>query len=486
MNTLSRRHFIKLALLATSATGCSQVIDRHTQPAMPAALNPPDTTGRHPIAHLLNRATFGPRPGQIAEVQAVGRTAWIEAQLDYESINDDTVALRLRRYDTLRMKPADLLGFTGSANRRHVRDELAAMTLLRAVYSQRQLYEVMVNFWSDHFNIYHFKSDTSSLKTVDDREVIRPHALGRFGDLLKASAHSPAMLYYLDNVENRSGSLNENYAREIMELHTLGVDGGYTEDDIREVARCFSGWTMTRQGRFTFVPEWHSPGDKRVLGEIIRSDQPKDEGDRVLEILIAHPSTARHISTKLVRRFVADDPPQAIVDACADAWRATNGDLRAVCRALLNHPGFDAAPPKLRRPFELVVSLMRLTNARYDGSVEVINRLDRMAHRPFSWSMPDGYPDTAADWNGNLLHRWNFGLDFFDNVIPGLQVNLDDLKDATGQAEEHAIFASLAQHLLGGSHALEQTHQLADFIQHQDDFPAVLGLLAASPVFQWR
>ena len=486
MSELSRRNFVKLALVATTAAGCSQVIDQQTQPGMPDALNPPDTTGRHPIAHLLNRAAFGPRPGQIQEVEAIGRSAWIEQQLDYGGIDDTGVDLRLRRYDTLRMKSADLMGFNGTANRRHVRNELAVMTLIRAVFSKRQLYEVMVNFWSDHFSIYHFKGNTSSLKTIDDREVIRPHALGKFGDLLKASAHSPAMLYYLDNTENKLGTMNENYAREIMELHTLGIDGGYTEADIKEVARCFSGWTMSDQGTFAFVPEWHIPGEKRVLGETIRSDNPKDEGDRVLEIMTHHPSTAQFVSTKLVRRFIADDPPPAIVDACVDTWRETDGDIRAICRTILNHPEFETAAPKLKRPFELVVSLLRLTNARYDGNDALIYQLEQMGHRPFGWTTPDGYPDTATEWNGNLLQRWNLCLDFFNNTIPGVRVDIDNLIKVTQQQTGEDAFTTLARHFLGGKRDEAQINQLVDFVQSEDDLTAALGLLAASPAFQWR
>ncbi len=240
MGTLSRRAWLG-GVLALGAAGCSQIIDRAAQPDLPNRLNPPAGQAVDPAAHLLNRAAFGPRPGDVRAVATQGVDAWLAEQLNYTSLDDTALDWRLRRYDSLRLNPSDVLGFNGPVNRRYVRDELAAATLVRAIYSQRQLYERMVGFWSDHFSVFHFKGEVSLLKTVEDREVIRPYALSSFGGLLRASAHSPAMLVYLDNILNHRDRPNENYAREIMELHTLGVDGGYTEEDIREVARCFTG-----------------------------------------------------------------------------------------------------------------------------------------------------------------------------------------------------------------------------------------------------
>ncbi|MBZ0309037.1 MAG: DUF1800 domain-containing protein, partial [Anaerolineae bacterium] len=220
---VSRRVFL-IGTLALA--GCGKVVDRYTQPDLPDVLSPPTGIHRHPIAHLLNRAAYGARPGQVAEIEKMGRDVWLDKQLNYRDIDDDKLALRLHRYDTLSMSPPDLLSFLD--DKTYVTNELALMTLQRALYSERQLYEVMVGFWSDHFSIYHFKEEVHFLKTVDDRNVIRKHALGKFGDLLKASAHSPAMLRYLDNTQNEKHHPNENYAREIMELHMLGVNGGYT------------------------------------------------------------------------------------------------------------------------------------------------------------------------------------------------------------------------------------------------------------------
>lgn len=487
MSKVSRRVFIQGIVGALAAAGCSSVIDQQTQPGLPDVLQPPSGANRHPIAHLLNRATFGPRPGQIEAVSAQRREAWIDQQLDYESIGMGDVNLRLRRYDTLKMYPRDLLGFFGETNRQYVRDELAVATLVRAVYSERQLYEVMVGFWTDHFSIHHYKENTAVLKTIDDREVIRPHALGQFGDLLRASAHSPAMLIYLDNVRNSAETLNENYAREIMELHTLGVDNGYTEADIPEVAKCFTGWTVNSRGEFTFIPEWHATGEKHVLGEIIRSDNPRAEGDRVLEILTNHPNTARYISSKLVRRFVADDPPESIVADCVQVWTATQGNIREIVRTILTHPEFDNAPPKLKRPFELLTSLLRVTNASYSGSRGLINRLEQMGHRPFGWATPDGYPDTAVEWTGNMLDRWNLGLEAFTSDLPGVGINVNALRNSVESSDTADVIRFFGRLFLKHDLSTTDETELLRFMDGVDgDLGMTLGLLSASPAFQWR
>jgi uncharacterized protein (DUF1800 family) len=500
MATLSRRAFLGSLVGAVSlgATGCSRVIDRLAQPDLPDKLNPPGGATRHPIAHLLNRAAFGPRPGQIEQIEKLGRERWIEQQLDDRDIDDEALEWRLRRYDTLEMSPRDLLSF--GRDQEYVADELARMTLVRAVFSERQLHEVVVGFWSDHFSIDQFKDEVIYLKTVDDREVIRRHALGKFRDLLRASAHSPAMLHYLDNTENEKSHPNENYAREIMELHTLGVEGGYNEQDVQEVARCLTGWTKDGRGEFTFRSEWHDDREKTVLGHTIPAGGGKSDGDHVLEILADHPSTARYVCIRLVRRFVADDPPGSIVNACVQTWQATDGDIRSILRTLLNHPDFGAAPPKLKRPFELLVSMLRATNANYDGNTDLVRRLDRMGHRPFAWPTPDGYPDRAEVWGGNLLPRWNLADDLANGRLPGVQIDLWKIAEKVGvdrdpnallrffgrlffardlnPAEEAALW-SFALGESGSPPNLKKAEGREQMIK-------TLGGLLASPDFQWR
>lgn len=485
----SRRIFLIGSL---ALAGCGKVIDSYTQPDLPDSLSPPAGMDRHPVAHFLNRTTYGPRPGQVAEVEKMGRDVWLDRQLQYKDIDDDKLELRLRRYDTLKMPSSDLLSFLD--DKEYVTNELALATLQRALYSERQLYEVVVGFWSDHFSIYHFKEEVHFLKTVDDREVIRKHALGKFSDLLKASAHSPAMLRYLDNTQNEKSHPNENYAREIMELHTLGVDGGYTEQDIREVARCLTGWSMTDNGDFEFRSEWHDDDEKTVLGHTIPAGGGKADGDRVLNILLDHPSTPHFVCTKLVRRFVSDDPPPAMVDACVQTWHSTGGDMREVIRTLLTHPDFDKAPPKLKRPFELVVSLLRGVNASWDGSKNLLNLLQTMGHRPFGWTTPDGYPDTAPEWSGNMLHRWNFVLDGLANKISGVSVDVWELAER-GKVDKDAreMLRFFGRLLL--NHDLSPTDEQTiwqavgappNLKKDKDRMLEALGLLAASPAFQWR
>lgn len=474
---LSRRAF--LGSLVLGAAGCSRIVDEVTQPDLPDNLNPPGGAERHPIAHLLNRAAYGATPGQIAEVERIGKAAWLAQQLDYKAISDFDIDLKLNRYDTLQLQNQDLMSFTGISNRRYVAYELAVSTLIRAVYSKRQLFEVMVGFWSDHFSIYHFKGDVYMLKTADDRDVIRRYALGTFGDLLRASAHSPAMLIYLDNILNEKSHPNENYAREIMELHTLGVDGGYTETDIQEVARCFTGWSVNGSGKFEFIPEWHDEGEKTVLGQTIRADDLKSDGDRVLDILLAHPSTARYVCTKLVRRIVADEPPPEVVEACIRTWQNTDASIPDILQTIFNHPLFDTAPLKLKRPFELLVSLLRATNARYNGATSLIDRLDRLGHRPFAWTTPDGYPDTAQEWSGNLVQRWNLCLDAISGAVDGVSINLDDLEAAGNTDDALAFFGRLF-------FKRDLTPEETSIFNQQPDFITQLGLMVASPAFQWR
>lgn len=498
VSKLSRRRFFGAVLGTTVLSACSQVIDRVAQPNLPDILNPPAGDSRHPIAHLFNRAAFGPRPGDIEAAEKLGRERWINRQLAYQDIDDSAVDLRLRRYDTLKMKPRDLMGF--NRDKDYVADELARATLVRAVYSKRQLYEVMVGFWSDHFSIYQMKDKVVFLKTVDDKEVIRRHALGKFGDLLKASAHSPAMLHYLDNTANEKSHPNENYAREIMELHTLGVDGGYTEQDIQELARCFTGWTMNRRGEFEFKEEWHDNDKKTLLGQEIPAGLGKEDGEQALDILIQHPSTARYVCTKLARRFVADEPPPAIVEACIATWQAHDGDIKQVLRTLLNHPEFNEAPPKYKRPFELLTSILRATNAEYNGDTTLIRLLETMGHRPFYWITPDGYPDTQDLWANGIYRYWKLENDAALNHLEGAKIDIWEIAEHVGvERDAQKMLRFFGRLFLSRNlNEMEESTLLSFALDHntetlrlsQEDerqkMSQMLGLLLMSPAFQSR
>ena len=362
-------------------------------------------------------------------------------------------------------------------------DDLTRATLFRAVLSERQLFEVMVNFWSDHFNIDPSKAEAKWLKAADDRDVIRAHALGNFRALLRASAVSPAMLWYLDGRVNRvtkaGEKANENYARELLELHTLGVHGGYTQQDVMEVARCLTGWTVRDRkklfkGRVEFNARQHDDGAKRVLGQEIPAGLGALDLDRVLEIVVAHPSTAKHVAWKLCRRFIADEPPEAAVAATAQAFAASRGDIPATLRALFATEEFRAPAvrgAKFKRPFHFVVSALRATNAETDAARPLVDYLLRMGHAPFRYSTPDGYPEEATHWQSTLLWRWNFSTALAANRIKGTRLDADALRARLGGDE--ALMATL----LG---RLPAAGERAAYREAGSD----LAVLLAAPAFQ--
>ena len=345
-------------------------------------------------------------------------------------------------------------------------EELGQQKLLRAVYSDRQLEAVLIDFWFNHFNVFAGKSGLiRPYLTGYERDAIRPHVLGKFRDLLGAVAESPAMLVYLDNWLNsdpngpdpralqrarqravfnprrprfgftdprgqlqrrgpqllqpgRRGGLNENYARELLELHTLGVDGGYTQHDVVEVARAFTGWTidaLQQGGGFRFEPRLHDAGEKLVLGHTTEAGDGKDDGERVLDVLARHPSTAQFIATRLARRFVADDPPPALIERAAARFRETDGDIREVVRTIVSSPEFfspSASRAKVKTPLEFVVSAVRITGAQTDNAQSLVRSLRELGMPPYFCQPPTGYDDTAEAWvnTGALLNRMNFAI----------------------------------------------------------------------------
>jgi len=398
----------------------------------------------------------------------------------------------------------DYLAKNGLRSPQQLTAELQASRILRAVYSERQLQEVLVDFWSNHFNVFAGKAADRWLLISYDRDTIRPNTFGRFYDLLKATAESPAMLFFLDNFQsvspnanmgggrmaqrrrNRNGGgfldmllgggardnrqsgatemptseqpqkqqrrarrgINENYARELMELHTLGVDGGYTQKDVQEVARCFTGWTIIdprgyrnaalqqlagrindNAGQFYFNPRMHDDGEKTVLGTKIPAGGGIKDGLMVLEILARHPSTAKFIATKLARRFVSDNPSPALVGRIATAFTKSDGDIRETLRALFSSPEFNSLESyraKIKTPFELAVSSIRALGGETNGGPGIHQWISRMGEPLYMYQAPTGYPDVAENWvnTGALLERMNFGLALASNRIPGTRVQL--------------------------------------------------------------
>ncbi|HDN04802.1 MAG TPA: DUF1800 domain-containing protein [Chloroflexi bacterium] len=498
-----RRDFLKvLGILgagAGAAAGCSPLASY--LPTQSAGFQDPLQISS-PEWRALNRLSFGPRPEERQRLTKIGLGNYLEEQLSPEKISDHKTNLLLSRIEILEMD-ADALRNRGDKifdnyDSTLVLDDFRQATTLRQVYSKKQLEEVLVEFWTDHFNISVQKGDCWFLKIVDDREVIRKHALGNFRELLGASAHSPAMLVYLDNQENHKDAPNENYARELLELHSLGVQGGYSQEDVMELARCLTGWRIKEhfwRGELKFDQDTHTPGVKTVLGETI---QPAGKGelDQVLDILVKHPSTAETICTKLARRFLADDPPREIVNKASQVFLESRGDIKAVLRVILLD-GFpyivtENSPLKYKRPVNYLVSALRSSGAETDGGRALQRYLKSMGQPLYDWPTPDGYPDTAASWQGNLLPRWRFALDLVQNQIKGTRFDLESyLVDV--QAGDASFFVDhVANNFLGGSLPPGMEIELLSTLEETiSDNPrqaaeVVIAGVLASPAFQWR
>ncbi|MBZ5721225.1 MAG: DUF1800 domain-containing protein [Acidobacteriia bacterium] len=417
-----------------------------------------------------------------------------------------------------------------------VTSELMQGKLLRAIYSDRQLEEVMTDFWFNHFNVFIGKAADRYLIPSYERDVIRPHALGKFEDLLVATAQSPAMLFYLDNwlsvgpnsdvangilnrrkhapkdapikqAKGKRSGLNENYGRELMELHTLGVNGGYTQKDVTEVARVFTGWTLKRpkQGTgFTFEARMHEPGDKIVLDHRIKSNGEK-EGREVLHILAHHPSTARFVCTKLAMRFVSDTPPPPLVDRMAHTFLKKDGDIREVLKTMLQSPEFwstDAYRAKVKTPLEFVVSAVRASGAEVSDAMPLARQLETMGMPLYGMQPPTGYSMKASAWvnSAALLGRMNFALALTTGKLRGVETSPEGVLGGNGAPNDSMqTLAELEDRLLAGD-VSKQTH---DTIAAQMDDPkisqrrlddparppnlgAVAGLILGSPEFQRR
>jgi uncharacterized protein (DUF1800 family) len=558
-------------------------------------------TGDKKIIHLLNRTGYGPRPGDLERVKQLGIDKYIDLQLHPDRISDSGLEARLSGLDSLHMslrevnekypqplavaremgllkqdlragkaapkpgdpeeskaqpRPEDIAAKLQSREYRRqilqyyqqhglkpvqrLLQELQAQKLIRAVYSERQLEEVMTDFWFNHFNIDWRKGADRWMTTDYEMNAIRPHVFGKFKDLLEATAKSPAMLFYLDNFQSmspdtrlpqrrpmrrgqfqrnpgavgngrftrqvdpiqngrrpdqqmdramqangpqgnrqlppqaaqqlrRKPGINENYAREIMELHTLGVDGGYTQKDVQEVARCFTGWTIDRPrqgGSFIFRPFMHDNGEKTVLGHKIPAGGGSKDGEMVIDILAHHPSTAKFISTKLVRKFVSDDPPQALVDRVVATYNKTDGDIREMVRTILTSPEFNsnrAYRAKIKSPFDLAASAIRAMGGDTTGSPALAQFVAKMGQPLYQYQAPTGYPDRAEQWvnTGALLERLNFGLAFSANKIPGAEITPSKVTPTNGTRDASRLMDHALTVLLNGD-VSSQTRQVLD------------------------
>ena len=568
---MKRKATLFITLLAAALTTLS---------AGPAAAK---LTDDQKIVHLLNRISFGPRPGDIDRVRKLGIDKYIDEQLHPERIDDSRTDALLAAFPSIKMDVGELnqnyvtpsnvareLGLIAAkkqqqptndtpqdqqAVRQQVQAimrqknlkpqqnllrELQGQKLVRAVSSERQLQEVMTDFWFNHFNVFWGKGADKQLTTDYEVSAIRPHVLGKFKDLVMATARHPAMLFYLDNAQSsspdtqtqaeerltrlqqqfgrnpraqariqnqieqikqrtaqqkraRKPGINENYARELMELHTMGVDGGYTQKDVQEVARAFTGWTIDRPragGGFIFRDAMHDRGEKTVLGHRINAGGVRD-GEEVIDILVHHPSTARFIATKLVRRFVSDEPPDALVERVAAVYKKTDGDIREMLQTIFSSEEFysvTAYRAKTKSPFELAVSSIRAVDGKTDGSPRLAQLVTRMGQPLYQYQAPTGFPDRASQWtsSGSLVERLNFGVSYIANRIQGTPA---DITRFSGESLEPAAAVDRAVNVLLAGDVSDQTKRIVlDQVQSSTEPPLAraFALVLGSPEFQRR
>ncbi|WP_224247229.1 DUF1800 domain-containing protein [Hyalangium gracile] len=541
-----------VALLAVGCASTSKPASASSAPTVPV-LTLPDTgwSEDRRALHALRRLAYGPSPRDWEEVRRVGVARWLSQQLHPESIPDDAVAARLEPLSTLRLSTEDLMTrypplrqqarelgvpldtpedrreltamLGADALPRRVALDLMAQKLIRAVESRRQLEEVLVDFWFNHFNVSAEKGPVRWMVTSYERDAIRPHVFGRFRELLGATARHPAMLFYLDNwtsvrdgfepgrrrgippaLRKNARGLNENYARELLELHTLGVDGGYTQEDVRDVARVFTGWSLNKPRAapaFVFRADAHDTGAKLVLGHPLPAGGGQQEGEQVLDMLARHPSTARFIATKLARKFVADEPPAALVDRLARVFLETDGELRAVYSALFTAPEFwaDAAwSAKTKTPLELVASSIRALGGTTDGGLPLARAVERMGEPLYRAPAPTGYPEHATPWvnAGALVTRLNFALALSANRVRGTAVEVMGLAPGAKASDAGALVDSLALRLLYEPLSPQTRTTLLAALDPGDegrmpdgevrpvDVRRAVGLLLGSPEFQ--
>ena len=518
-----------LTLLAMMAA-CAPAATSDPMRTPPVPIEAREQTADQQVLHTLSRLTWGARPGDVQRVRQMGVDRWIAQQLAPRQIDDAATSEYLKRYPTVGMSASQLLvqydraqelrrtlarrdsGRISSADsaelRRAVAEgqrvtaEIQSAKVARALLSERQLEEVMVDFWENHFSVFMGKGQVRYFLADYDR-AIRAHAMGNFRDLLGAVAKSPAMLFYLDNAQSavepdrptlvapqvagrrrrgavrppgaippgrspvagavplqqRRRGLNENYARELLELHTLGVDGGYTQQDVINVARALTGWTIDNPrtgGQFVFRPAMHDAGAKVVLGVSLPAGRGIEDGEQVLDIVARHPSTARFIATKLARRFVSDSPPPALVDRAAATFTRTNGNITEVVRTIVTSQEFfsaDAYRSKLKTPFELVVSTLRALNAMPDPTVRTAQAVRQLGQPIFGKETPNGYPDVADAWlnTGAILNRINFGTLAAAGQVPGVRLERWPVTQTIATAPREQQVDAVIASLLGGA-----------------------------------
>ncbi|HTO72473.1 MAG TPA: DUF1800 domain-containing protein [Gemmatimonadales bacterium] len=519
-------------------------------PAVALAQLPGPMTARDSALHALNRLAFGPRPGEIDSVARVGVNRWIESQLS-ASESDPALKAAEVQFDLLKLSPDELAARAvevmkerrkekqqgedrldirrdrkrNGEDPRRLAGQFQQLVVTRAVLAQNQLQEVMADFWTNHFNVVLTKGADRYLLPGYIERTIRPHAMGRFADLLLAVARSPAMLFYLDNVRSvapgseppalrnarfrrfmgpRADSLqarlptgiNENYARELLELHTLGVDGGYTQQDVINTARILTGWSMERPDRgagFEFHDWAHDYGEKVVLGVRFPAGHGQDEGEKLLRMLAEHPATMHHVSAKLCQRFVSDEPTDGCIDDAVAAWKVSHGDIREVLRAIFHSPDFwspGSVGHKFKTPLEFVASATRAVGARPDTSPVLAGTVARLGQPLYLQASPAGYPAVEAEWanSGALLERMNVASALAAGRLGTVAPDIDQL--VSGALAPNSIVHALGNQLFAGrisAHTAEViSREAADPPGGVDPRVYAVALALGAPEFQRR
>lgn len=477
--TLSRRN--ALGLLAGSGAlaalgGCGAV--RRVVQGPPPPFTPPSPQTATD-AGTLARFGYGVSADNPREIADLGRKLWFESQLDAPATEDPLpILLKLRRLDINHFTAYELRDLPQP----EILRQLQAAATIRAVESPWQLRERLVDFWSNHFSIFARKGLAAYRKPQDEREVIRAHALGSFPDMLRASARSTAMLLYLDQHASSLQQPNENYARELLELHSLGVDGGYTQKDVMEVARCFTGWTEERRfmkprGQFRFREDLHDDGEKIVLGHRIPAGGGVKDGERVIEIVANHPATAAHVSRKLCKFFLGRDDAE-VSDPVIATYRESRGNVKAMLRVIFQASEDGKAVASVKRPFDYCVSAMRALGATTDGGADFQTHLAAMGQPLYQWPMPDGFPVDALSWSGSMLARWNFALELAQGSV---KKTGSDGGRLNGVEATHLVAALLAQPTEAPA-----VHALVARLPSDAEPQRLAALILASPEFQWR
>lgn len=464
--------------------------------------------GRRAAFHALNRLSYGPGPGEVQRVLDEGLEAWILKQV-HPPDSDPDLDSRLRSLPSIGYSTQQILALYGADNRNigPIINDFYTAKLIRSVHAQNQLQEVMVDFWFNHFNVNINDGFVRYSIMSYERDAIRPHVFGKFRSLLGATAQHPAMLYYLDNYLSTVSrvvngrliqGLNENYGRELLELHTVGVDAGYTQEHVFDAARCFTGWGIDNQGtsgQFLYRQQNHDTGAKSVFGLSVPAGGQKTDGDRLLDYLALHPATAHFVSRKLAQRFVSDDPPQSLIDKMAGTWRSSDGDIGEILLRMFGSAEFWAeefagGQGKPKTPLEFVVSSVRAVSGNVTtGTAGLTGYLANMGWPIYQCIPPTGYSFRGADWlnPSAQLYRMNFSLDLAAGRVGGVTVDARAL--SRGVSTPLAIASALGQDLFAGTLS-RQTLEAAARVDTRTTNPSVAsrvaGLLLASPEFQVR